>query len=136
MVLDKITHAHHYGGGADTCAALNRSLDLNIEEFVIFNWKAGADAVDCLGGVEINVKENEISDMNTWGPETAENTGGTYTEITSAGRQTLDGVQATTYCRIRKTSGGDEGRSTRYKLSLIHISREAAPSARAPSICI
>lgn len=85
MVLDKITHAHHYGGGADTCAALNRSLDLNIEEFVIFNWKAVADAVDCLGGVEINVKENEISDMNTWGPETAENTGGTYTEITSAG---------------------------------------------------
>lgn len=125
MVLDKITHAHHYGGGADTCAALNRSLDLNIEEFVIFNWKAVADAVDCLGGVEINVKENEISDMNTWGPETAENTGGTYTEITSAGSQTLDGVQATTYCRIRKTSGGDEGRSTRYKKIMTAVMKKA-----------
>ncbi len=32
LKLDKITHAHHYGGGADTCAALNRSLDLGIKE--------------------------------------------------------------------------------------------------------
>lgn len=125
MVLDKITHAHHYGGGVDTCAALNRSLDLNIDEFVIFNWKAVADAVDCLGGIEIKVKKNEIGDMNTWGPETAENTGGTYNEITRAGTQTLDGVQATTYCRIRKNSGGDEGRSTRYKKVMTAVMKKA-----------
>lgn len=125
MVLDKITHAHHYGGGVDTCAALNRSLDLNIDEFVIFNWKAVADAVDCLGGIEVNVKKNEIGDMNTWGPETARNTGGTYNEITSAGRQTLDGVQATTYCRIRKNSGGDEGRSSRYKKIMTAVMKKA-----------
>lgn len=125
MVLDKITHAHHYGGGVDTCAALNRSLDLNIEEFVVFNWKAVADAVDCLGGVEINVKENEIGDMNIWGPETAANTGGTYQEITSTGRQTLDGVQATTYCRIRKHSGGDAGRSARYKKIMAAVMKKA-----------
>ena len=95
LILDKITHAHHYAGGVNTCAALNRSLDLNIEEFIIFNWKAVSDAVDCLGGVEINVKQNEIDDMNTYGNETARNVGGTYTAITQAGEQTLDGVQAT-----------------------------------------
>lgn len=125
MVLDKITHAHHYAGGVNTCAALNRSLDLNIQEFVIFNWKAVADAVDCLGGVEVNVKKNEISDLNTWGPETARNTGGTYHKISKSGKQTLDGVQATTYCRIRKNSGGDEGRSVRYKKIMAAVMKKA-----------
>ena len=125
MILDKITHAHHYAGGVNTCAALNRSLDLNIDEFVIFNWKAVSDAVDCLGGIEIDVKENEIADMNTWGPETASNVDGSYTEITEAGLQTLDGVQATTYCRIRKTSGGDEGRGQRYKKVMAAVMKQA-----------
>ncbi|MDD5986919.1 MAG: LCP family protein [Eubacteriales bacterium] len=115
LILDKITHAHHYGGGVDTCAALNRSLDLNISEFMIFNWKAVADLVDALDGIEVDVKKNEIRDLNKWGPETAENCGGTWTRITKTGRQTINGVQATTYCRIRKTSGGDTGRGNRYK---------------------
>ena len=124
-VLDKLTHAHHYGGGVNTCAALNQSLDLNIDEYVIFNWQAVADAVDCLGGIEVNIKENEIWDMNHWGPETAENVGRDYTEITETGKQTLDGVQATTYCRIRKNSGGDEGRSQRYKTVVAAVMKKA-----------
>ena len=42
----------------DTCAALNRNLDLNIKEFMIFNWGAVADMVDTLGGIEVDVKSN------------------------------------------------------------------------------
>jgi len=114
-VLDKVTHAHHYLGGVNTCASLNQSLDLNIDEFVIFNWKAVADAVDCLGGIEVNVTKAEKKDMNIWGKETARNVGRDYVRITKTGKQTLDGVQATTYCRIRKNSGGDAGRAKRYK---------------------
>lgn len=124
-ILDKVTHAHHYAGGVNTCASLNQSLDLNIDEFVIFNWKAVADAVDCLDGITVNVKKNEISDMNHWGPDTAENVGRDYHEITETGKQTLDGVQATTYCRIRKTSGGDAGRSRRYKAVVAGVMKKA-----------
>lgn len=124
-ILDKITHAHHYLGGVNTCASLNQSLDLNIDEFIIFNWKAVADAVDCLGGIEINVNENEMGDMNIWGPETAENVGREYNRITETGKQTMDGVQATTYCRIRKNSGGDEGRSRRYKEVVAAVMKKA-----------
>lgn len=125
LILDKITHAHAFGGGENTIQALNRSLDLNIEEFVIFNWKAVADAVDCLGGIEVDVKESEISDLNTWGPETGDNVGRPYTEITETGKQTLDGVQATTYCRIRKNSGGDAGRTQRYKKVMAAMMKKA-----------
>lgn len=125
MILDKLTHAHAYGGGVNTAAALNRSLDLNISEYVVFNWQAVADTVDTLGGIKVNVKENEINDLNHYGPETADNVGGEYTEITEPGVQTLDGVQATTYCRIRKTSGGDSGRTVRYKKILSGVMKKA-----------
>ncbi|NLD10879.1 LCP family protein [Aminicella lysinilytica] len=128
LTLDKITHAHAYGGGTDTCAALNRSLDLNISEFVIFNWKAVADTVDALGGITVDVKQDEISDLNQYGKETARNVGGTYTKITTTGKQTIDGVQAATYCRIRKTSGGDSGRANRYKKVMSAVMKKAITS--------
>ena len=125
LILDKVTHANVFGGPVNTCAALNRSMDLNIDEYVLFNWKAVSDAIDALGGIQINVEEGEISDLNRWGPETAENVGGTYEEITEPGKQTLDGVQATTYCRIRKTSGGDSSRTDRYKKVVMATMKKA-----------
>ncbi|WP_173327640.1 LCP family protein [Eubacterium pyruvativorans] len=128
LILDKITHAHHYGGGGDTIAALNRSLDLNISEFLLFNWKAVADTVDALGGVTVNVRRNEIRDLNHYGPETARNVGGRYIRITRPGTQTLNGTAAATYCRIRKHSGGDAGRARRYKEIVAAVIRKAAVS--------
>lgn len=123
--LDKITHAHAYGGGVDTCASLNRNLDLNINEFVIFSWQAVADLVDAMGGVEVDVKYEELYDLNRYGEETARNVGKTYNPIYESGKMKLDGVQAATYCRIRKNSGGDEGRGKRMKAVMSGLIKEA-----------
>jgi len=123
--LDKITHAHAFGGGVDTCRSLNRNLDLNIKEYAIFNWKAVADVVDALGGVTVEVKSNELYDLNKYGAETGNVVGRSYTRVTSAGVQKLDGVQAASYCRIRKTSGGDSQRAERMKKVMEAIFGEA-----------
>lgn len=128
LTLDKITHANAFGGGVNTISSLNRNLDLNIKEFMIFNWKAVADTVDSLGGVEVNVKSNEIWDLNHWGPETGRNVGRPYKKITKTGVQTLDGTQATTYCRIRKNSGGDNGRAGRYSKVMRAVLKKAVVS--------
>lgn len=115
-ILDKITHANVFGGPVNTCRALNKSLDLNISQFVVMDWKTVADTVDSLGGITMDVQENEIWDLNHWGPETALNTGREkYNAIVKPGKQKLDGVQAATYCRIRKNSGGDPGRTQRMR---------------------
>jgi hypothetical protein len=45
---------------------------LNIEEFVVVNWKAVADAVDALGGVEIEVLDSELDELNKYVESTAE----------------------------------------------------------------
>lgn len=123
--LDKITHAHAYGGGLDTCRSLNRNLDLNITKFVIFNWESVADLVDSMGGIELDIKAEELRDLNYYGPETARGVGGTYTLITKAGLQPLNGTQVATYCRIRKTSGGDEGRTERARATLAALFAKA-----------
>lgn len=114
-LLDKATHAHAFGGPTNTIKMLNQTLDLNIEKFIVMDWNSVADVVDSMGGITVDVKANEIRDLNKWGPETARNTDRTWTPITKTGKQTIDGAQAATYCRIRKTSGGDPGRTNRMK---------------------
>ena len=115
--LDKLTHAYFYGGAQQTVAAINKNMDLNIEEFIVVNWKAVADAVDALGGVEIDVQESELNELNKYINETARTTGGSKEKVEKAGKQTLNGVQAVTYSRIRKDSvEGDRRRNERMKI--------------------
>lgn len=113
--LDKITHAYSYGGPELALNTINSNLDLNIEEFVAVNWKAVADAVDLLGGITIDIDSSEVSQMNKYVYETAKSTGKTPKTIKKSGEQILNGVQAVTYARIRKTSGGDYKRAERMR---------------------
>lgn len=123
--LDKITHAHAYGGPALTINTLNRNLDLNIKEFATVNFKVVAELIDEMGGIEIDVKESEISEMNKYISDTSKNTGIESSKITKSGLQTLDGVQAVTYSRIRKNTGGDEKRSERMRTVLVKVYEKA-----------
>lgn len=115
--LDKLTHAYYYGGATQTMRAINRNLDLNCEEVVVVNWKAVADAVDAMGGVEIDVQESEISELNKITLHTAKIIGGSTDTISAAGPQTLNGNQAVAYGRIRKDHvQGDYRRNERMKI--------------------
>jgi LCP family protein required for cell wall assembly len=115
--LDKLNHAHAFGGPAQTLNSINRNLDLNIKEFVSFDWKAVADTVDALGGLDIKIEESEITEMNKYIRDTQSAIGGSKKEIKKAGMQHLNGIQATTYARIRKDNiEGDYRRNERMKI--------------------
>ena len=113
--LDKITHAYSYGGPELALKTLNKNLDLNIKEFVTVNFDAVADAVDALGGVDIRIEEDEISAINSAIRDTAKYTGFDAEYIENAGMQTLNGVQAVGYSRVRYTEGGDYRRTERMR---------------------
>ncbi len=114
---DKVTNVHAYAGTEATLHTLNENLDLNIEEVVIVNWKAVANAIDALGGVEIEVLDSEINELNKYIPETARSIGEDPVKVEKAGTQTLNGVQAVTYSRIRKDAAtGDYRRNERMKI--------------------
>lgn len=115
--LDKITHAYYYGGPTKVLYTLNKNLDLNIKEVVVVNWKSVADTVDALGGLDIEIQDSEISEMNKYIIDTYNNIGGSDKLIESAGMQTLNGNQAVTYARIRKDAvTGDYRRNERMKI--------------------
>ena len=113
--LDKITHAYSYGEAQLALNTLNTNLDLNIKEFVTVNFDSVSDAVDALGGVTIDITNEELKYINDYIDATAASTKKKSKHITKAGRQTLDGVQAVAYSRIRYTSGGDYKRTERMR---------------------
>ena len=124
----KCNAAYSYGGPILAINMLNMNLDLDIQDYVTVDFGAIADAIDLLGGVEIDVTEEELPYLNEYLLETAKSAGKESYYIGEAGLQTLDGVQATTYARIRSTAGGDFTRTERQRL-VIEKMFEKAKSA-------
>ena len=112
---DKITHAYAYGGAQLAINTLNSNLDLNIKDFITVNFDSVAEAVDQLGGIQINIESNEIGYINDYIDATSEIVGKRSKHITKPGIQTLDGVQAVSYSRVRYTAGGDYKRTERMR---------------------
>jgi len=115
--MDKITHAYYYGGPTKVLYGINKNLDLNVKEVVVVNWKSVADVVDALGGLDIDIQQSEINELNKITDHTAKVIGGSNADITEAGMQTLNGNQAVAYARIRKDAAtGDYRRNERMKI--------------------
>lgn len=119
--LKKANNAYFTGGPKDAINMLNKNLDLDIQDYVTVDFKALADTVDLLGGIEIDIKEEEIQYMNEFLEETAQVAGKDANFIETSGNQILDGSQAVTYARIRSTAGGDYTRTERQRLVLEKI---------------
>lgn len=98
---NKLNQAYFLGGPEQAVAALNRNLDLNIQSYVTFNWKAVADAINILGGVDIELSKAEFYYINSFITETVKATGVGSTQLSHAGMNHLDGVQAVAYGRLR-----------------------------------
>lgn len=110
----KANAAYAQGGPLQAINMLNMNLDLNITDYVTVGWAGVADTIDALGGVEIEVDEAEISHLNNYQVETSKSLGyNSFTKVTQTGMQTLNGIQAVSYCRIRYTAGDDFKRAER-----------------------
>lgn len=112
----KANYAYFSGGPKEALAMLNRNLDLDIEDYVTVDFKALVDTIDLLGGIDLEIKKEEINPLNKYIEETAKVAGTEANTITEAGKQHLDGAQAVTYARIRSTAGGDYTRTERQRL--------------------
>ena len=118
----KITDANRYGGPAMMMSSLNQAMDLNISKFAVVNFKAVADLVNAVGGITVDVQEEEIEQLNKYTIQTANNIGQkTYQLVEKAGEQNLEGVQAVSYGRIRKGVGDDYKRTERMRVVLTEV---------------
>lgn len=121
--IKKANNAYFVGGPKEAINMLNKNFDLDIQDYVTVDFKAMADVVDLLGGIEIDVTEAEAEEMNAHIAEMA-NIAGKEVEYMESGLQILDGVKAVTYARIRKNVGGDYARTERQRLVIAKLAEK------------
>lgn len=132
--FQKANAAYAYGGPEQAVTMLNRNLDIDIDNYVAFDFKAVAQAIDILGGVDIDVEsEEERKYLNDYVSYTSQYIGGSDEEVEHTGLQTLNGVQAVSYARIRYTAGDDYKRAERQRRVLTEMIKKAK-SASLPEL--
>ncbi|MCM1386407.1 MAG: LCP family protein [Bacillus sp. (in: Bacteria)] len=128
---NKCNGAYAKGGPEQAITMLNMNLDMDITDYVTVGFSGLIEAIDALGGIEIEITEAEINHLNNYQLCMAEEMGVDYTPVTEVGKQTLNGMQATAYCRIRYTRGDDFRRAERQRdvLGAMMIKAKGAPLA-------
>lgn len=120
----KCNAAYKAGGPNQAMAMLNTNFDLNIKYFVSVDFLALIKTIDLLGGIDVDVQDNEWEWINNYMYETTAVTGEFGAFVEGPGLQTLGGLQATAYCRIRAV-GDDYGRTERQRTVISLIAQKA-----------
>ncbi len=122
----KANAAYAAGGPEQAVTMLNRNLDLEVDNYVSFDFSAVADAIDILGGVDIEIEsEAELGYLNDYILANNDILGTDSPTLNTVGTHTLDGVQAVAYARIRYTKGGDYKRAERQRRVLNEMIKKA-----------
>ncbi len=122
---NKCNAAYAKGGPEQAINMLNMNMDMNVTDFITIGFQGLIDVVDALGGVSIDVQDAEIEHLNNYQRSMFLDEGGggklndNIVPVTNAGLQTLSGLQATAYCRIRYTAGDDFRRAERQRTVLL-----------------
>lgn len=129
---NKCNGAYAKGGPEQAITMLNINLDLDITDYVTVGFGGLIDSVNALGGIEMEIMEVEISHLNNYQLTMSEELGVDYIPIKHSGRQVLNGMQATAYCRIRYTKGDDFRRAQRQRdvlTAMMEKAKEASVSS-------
>lgn len=122
--FDKANSAYNRGGPESMLSMLNANLDFALTDYVTVNFKALADAIDVLGGLDIEMTNAECVHANNYNREVSEAQGVEYEAIPydedlgddySEVRH-VSGALATSYARIRYGGGDDAKRTSRQRI--------------------
>lgn len=110
---EKLNHAYAYEGPSLLIQTIDKNFGIPIEKYITVSFKSFMDIVDEIGGVEVEIDENNIEIINNTISETYK----MYSEgkdseevklIQGSGRQMINGYQALAFSRIRYTDNGYE----------------------------
>lgn len=122
--FDQANSAYNRGGPESMLSMLNTNLDFALTDYVTVNFKALADAIDVLGGLDIEMTNAECVHANNYNREVSEAQGVEYEAIPydedlgddySEVRH-VSGALATSYARIRYGGGDDAKRTSRQRI--------------------
>ena len=127
-IFQKCNAAYAKGGPEQAISMLNVNLDLNITDYVTVDFNSIIECVDLLGGVDMEITDDEASLMTGYILELNELTGNKAENLTQGGTYTLNGVQACAYARIRYGGGDDYRRTERQRTVLTAMVKKAQQS--------
>ena len=135
----KLTHAYAYGGISLLLQTIEDNFKVDIQEYAVVDFYSFMDIIDAIGGVTVDINQNEIKELNKFIPETynwnKSNSKGSIQYIKSAGTQNLNGYQALAFSRIRKNDSTTErDRRQREVIEGIMTSVKDLPITRYPQL--
>lgn len=131
ITYNKINNAYASGGPELAIKTLNQAFALDIKEYATVNFGGMEEIIDAVGGVEVTVTEQELISLNALTEKEAEKYGGKKEDYKiKPGKQTLNGIKAVAYSRIRYFSNfegetNDYGRTDRQRLVLEQLMKKA-----------
>ena len=106
---DKLNAAYFRGGPSLAIRTINENFGTDIKDYIAVNFEQVVEIVDALDGIEINVaSKDELTELNRVIRDYGLEQGKEFSPVEKTGLQTLDGVQALCYGRIRKGNTGDD----------------------------
>lgn len=106
---EKLTHAYAYGKEKLVIETIEDNFRLDLQYYAKVDFFSFIDTIDALGGVEVDVKESEINELNKFVKECYDwdkkEDKPPFKEFTKTGKQNLKGYQALAFSRIRKNDG-------------------------------
>ena len=124
----KLNAALAYGGPELLIKTIKETYSISLDKYVIINFWGFEAIIDQMDGLELNVEEYMLEELNKY---IGESTGGNDCPVTEAGLQVLNGKQALSYARIRKGVGDEYARTDRQREVLIKVAeklKETKPS--------
>lgn len=118
----KINFAFAKGKEQLALKTINKTFDLNLKEYVTINISAMYDIINELGGVEVNIKKEEMNYINEYVDMFYKFSGKPTVKVKKYGKVTLTGEQAAAHVKERKAGPnsatnehGDYGRTRRQR---------------------
>ena len=108
----KLNSAYMLGGPELLMETVKETYNINIDKYIIINFWGFEAIVDYIGGIEVDVKDYQLEELNKY---IGESTGGNDCPVEDAGIQTLNGKQALSYARIRYNVGDEYERTDRQR---------------------
>lgn len=133
--FDKLNHTYAFGGPELAIQTINKTFDLDIEEYVTVDFWAVESIIDAIGGVDINISSDELYHLNNYIDDLNNNSpdGSKTSKISSSGVQHLSGRQAVAYMRIRYVGDGDFERMQRQR-EVMEVALEGVKSISLPNM--
>ena len=115
---NRLNAAYAYGGPELLMETLEENFDIEVNRYMLVNFQAFANLVDAVGGVDLELSNEEVQYVNGYLVEYNQLEGraeGTdYLDSSLSGKIHLNGPQALAYCRNRYI-GSDFARTERQR---------------------